>query len=440
MTSNNRRLSQFSTKENHSTVQVILYYTLLGVIQALWTNQAAFPPLVLRTGMIILVFGPLLLKREYIPFVYIFFITLRLNLSTAYSYLPDVHSTSIYLLILIALSFVHRGVWSKFRFGNHGVRILAFSILLWAIVDLLNNGEIGSGASYFFLAFLLLPFLQDRKSFELSICSYIIVNLLLAIYYYVMFNKFTAAWGAEGLERSGWSDPNYFAIHLGIGFMMSMSCLFGFVKTVYIRLSKFLLIISAFSIFFAIMMTGSRAGLISTIIISSLLIFFSKNKAKYKLLPVLIFPIILYIVFTSQFAQLILYRLFEEESFSTAGDRVGIWETVFLHFDTQNFGYILFGGGWFHRTVLTNGADTHNELLAVLCDYGIIGVVTSIILYVSIIVDKAYKGNGMRPYLPFLYLLLMIVSLSPSQYPVMPMFLAWLMMSYILYEGKMVGN
>lgn len=416
--------------ENKFAPAWLLYYLVLGVFQTLWTNQSAFPPMPLRLGMTLLVFGPLLLRKELIPLVFIFFITLRMYLSTDYSYLPDIYSIRIYLFILIGLSIFHYRVWESFDFRSPGVMAFMVFIFLWLLVDLLN-GEIGKGTQFFIIAFLLLPFLQERRALEMVVGGYILVNLLLAIYYYVMYDKFVSTFSAaEGLERSGWADPNYFSIHIGIGFMMCMTCLFGHIKTSYLKFNRYLLIAGAFATFFAIMMTGSRAGLLSALGITILVVIFSDNKIQYKLLPLLVIPVVLYFVFKSRYAQLILYRLFLQGNMDTAGNRTTIWSVVFDNFFNQDVGHILLGGGWWHRLQITGGLDTHNEWIAVLCDYGIVGLTLLFVIYARIIMNKAYRGVALRLYVPFVYLLLMCVSLSPSQYPLMPLYIAWLIQSY----------
>ena len=94
----NNSISNNILPQNHEmwkTHLIIGYYIILGIIQTLWLNPTVFPPMALRLSMIALTVAPLFFKKEFVPFVYIFFITLRLYLSTDYSYLPDIYSVKL---------------------------------------------------------------------------------------------------------------------------------------------------------------------------------------------------------------------------------------------------------------------------------------------------------------------------------------------------------
>ena len=54
----------------------LIYYIVLGVIQAMWTNPSAFPPMPLRLAMNVAVFLPMLLRRECAIFGIPFFMIL----------------------------------------------------------------------------------------------------------------------------------------------------------------------------------------------------------------------------------------------------------------------------------------------------------------------------------------------------------------------------
>lgn len=437
MNKNSHNSPQLTRKETRLSNLYLIYYVVLGVIQSLWISRSSFPPLVLRLGMSLMVFGPLLFKKELIPFAFVFSITLRQHLSTEYSYLPNIYSVNVYLLILVLLSVVHYDVWKRFNFKTSGVLTFAAIIFIWTVSDLINKGSIGNGACFLLIAFFLLPFLADRKAVEYVIGAYIFVSMILAIYYFFMYDSFAVTWNVnEDIERSGWSDPNYFSIHIGIGFMMSMACLFGIINTVFVKYHRVLLIAGAFIIFFAIMMTGSRAGLLSSFVITLLVIVLSKNKAQYKLVPIIVLPVILFILFKSRYAQLVVYRFFSEDTLSSGGGRLEIWSMALENYIQQDIWHLLFGGGWWHRANLTAGSETHNEWLAQLCDYGLIGLFLTIALYVKIVFNKAYQGLTSRLFITFVYYLLMMVSLSPSQYPIMPMYTSWLIMSYLLHDDS----
>ncbi len=424
-------------QEDQQYKYIIGYYFVLGIIQALWTNQHAFPPMALRLLITALVLLPMFFKKEIIPFVLVFSMTLRMYLSTKYSYLPDISSINLYFLCVLGLLVWHRSLLTNITLKKEDSLPLFILIIFGVIIDLLNNGVLGRASSFYIFAFSLLFFYKDRESVEYGLAGFVMVSIFLAAYYYIMYDQFLEDWNRdEGLERSGWADPNYFSIHLGIGLMFSLSLLFGILKTVYIHIHHYILIFGSFVIFLAIVMTGSRAGLLSSLAIFFIAIWQSDKSLREKIIPILFIPFIIILVLMSGYGQLILYRLFVEENIDTAGGRTAIWQLALSNFPVQDWSYFLFGGGWMHRVNLTNGMDTHNEIIGVLCDYGVIGLVISITLYISILANKVYDNIRFRLYIPMIYLFLMFVSLSPSRYIIMPLFTSWLIMSYKMMEDE----
>ena len=92
-------------KDIRTTNGWIIYFIILGIIQSLWTNLSAFPPLPLRLIMIAAVFTPAFIKYDLVIFIIPFSLILRGNLSSEYQYLPDIYSYYIYICLEIILIF-----------------------------------------------------------------------------------------------------------------------------------------------------------------------------------------------------------------------------------------------------------------------------------------------------------------------------------------------
>lgn len=409
----------------------ILYFIFLGVIQTLWTNPSSFPPLPFRLIMTIGVFIPILFRRDLVLFVFPFFIILRGQLSTSYQYLPDIYSYSFYILLIIAAIIFH--IKSLGRLDIKSILPLLLFCIYVVFVDIFATMEIGKYAINIFIALLISLFIKTEREISILSAAIISVCLLLAVYYMVMYDTFLETWNTEEkIERSGWNDPNYFSILLGTGFMIATLYLLDYLKCDLWIFNKKILIVSCVLIFTAVVMTASRAGFLSIFFITVLAIIKSKPRLITILASTFMILAVAILLYRFGIFDTLIYRMFEQGNLDTGGERTTIWAKALENFQLQPFHNQLFGGGYWHRVELTGGMETHNELIAVITDYGLIGVAIFLFLILSMF-SMSGRYSQVRNVAAVFYLLC-IVSLSPFQYINIGFLIIWILCL------KQIGN
>lgn len=405
----------------------ILYFLLLGTVQALWTNQHAFPPMVFRLGMVAAVFAPMILNRELVIFGFPFFLILRGQLSTAYQYLPDINSLTFYIFLLFIFLIFH---WKSIQpIKLRSTVPLLVLMLYMGIVDLIGTTELGNYSKNIFIVIVFSLFITNKHDLDIFSASLILVCVFSAIYYIVMYDQFLVTWNVkEGIERSGWKDPNYFSTFMNVGVMLSLLYLLGNLKSnLFILNKRIILLISCFAIIVAVVLTASRAGFLSLAFIFVVALFLSKPNIKIVLISIGLIFIAITIMLSYGIFDTLLYRLFEQDdNLRTGGGRIDIWLKTIQNFNMQSYGAQLFGQGYWHRTFLNGGADTHNEFIAILADYGYLGA--SIFLWLIACMFSLKKGSASRVMnISAIFYLLSIVSLSPFQYVNIGFLVIWIL-------------
>lgn len=399
----------------------ILYYLLLGIVQALWTNRGAFPPLPLRVVMIAAVFGPVLIKREIILLAFPFSLTILGFLSTKYSYLPYIDYDEFYICIVFIALAIHCKTLSYALLQK--VQPLVFMVLLFAIVDIAGNGELGKYTFHIFTGLLLIPFLKREGDFHLLSAAIITASALLSVYYIVMFDQFLEVMDSSGMERSKWVDPNYFSITLNAGFFVAMMYLVGICKSSHTVFNKILLSASCMVIAAAVIMTGSRAGFLCVALTLAIAIFTSRLKIYQILLALLVVIMSGIYIYSKGAMELLLYRFFVEQDIQTGGHRTVIWVRMLGNFKEQGYLSQLFGGGYFHRIELA-GVDMHNEFLSIMADYGIIGLLLFIIFVASM---ASFRRNTFwKQNVAVFFYIISVITLSPFQYIYILFLIVWI--------------
>lgn len=427
-------LNDISLYRKDKTNLWILYFIILGVIQALWINTSSFPPLPLRVMMLVAVFAPLVIKRELVLFAFPFFMILRSQLSTDYQYLPDIYSYHFYIALIFIFLVVHRIKLTNVYLKNFGPLIII--CLYYFLLDACNLPKIGPYAIHIFIALLLALFLKNRNDINILSASLIAASALLSIYYILMYDQFLESWNkAEGIDRSGWVDPNYFAILLSYGFMIAIGYILDYIKCSWILFNKKLLIIFCCCIYAAIILTASRAGFISASIIALYALIKSRPKFSTLLLFIIISCTFLAVLYHNGVFDTLFYRLFEQGNFDTGGDRTTIWMQVIDNYGRQKPLAQLLGGGYWHRTVLSNGVDTHNEFFAILSDYGLMGLCLFMWLIFSLF---KFIGGGNKRLINVgsALFLLSLVSLSPFQYINICFLLIWIIGLHVIQNDS----
>ena len=414
----------------------LLYYIFLGIIQAMWTNLNSFPPTVFRLAMTGAVFAPMILNKDLVTFGFPFFLILRSQLSTPYQYLPDSNSFIFYIPLLVFLAIIH---WKSIQPINFKYYLpILLLIIYMCIIDIIGNAELGNYTQNLFVIFIFSLFLKNKHDMDILSSALITVCAISAIYYLIMYDQFLVTWNAsEGIERSGWKDPNYFSTFMNVGILLALFYILRYIKSSIIILKKNILSILCLMIATAIILTASRAGFFCLAFILFITLFISKIKFKIKLIALCIIIFAIIIMYSMGVFDTLLYRIFEQGNINTGGERTTIWAKGIVNFRIQPYITQLFGGGYWHRTELTGGYETHNEFFAMLFDYGIIGFVLFMWLIISMFSFHRNRTSKIRNIGCVLYLL-SIISLSPFQYVNIGFLILWILcekkLGYQSYE------
>lgn len=401
----------------------LIYYIFLGVIQALWVNQSQFPPLPLRFMMIAAVFAPIIFRYELTIFAFPFFVILRGNLSTSYQYLPDIATREFYIVLLVLFLLFHIKKPNKISLTS--LAPLLIFMLYMAAVDMLFNFKFGNYVANIFFALIFSLFLRKSKDFHILSAAIIYVSAILAVYYMFMYQRFLVTWDASNsIERSGWSDPNYFSTLINAGFMVAILYITGVIKSQSVLFRRWLLLCVSILIFIAVTLTASRAGFICFVYTLIVAILNSKIKFKGYVLGVVLIAVTVIVMYTQGVFDVLLYRFFEQDNIDTGGGRTIIWGRMLSNFTTQPHINQLFGGGYWYRATLSGGAEMHNEFLAVLADYGIVGEMLFLMVIMSMV--NISRKNFIILNLPVTFYLISIMSLSPFQNVYIPFVLIWI--------------
>lgn len=163
------------------------------------------------------------------------------------------------------------------------------------------------------------------------------------------------------------------------------------------------------------LLLASRGGLLCVAISSLILIMFANVRNGYKLIVSFLLIGALVWLYTNDYFQLLEYRILND---STGGSgRVDIWKMKLSLFASESnvFNWI-FGLG--HNRALqlsfnNQAIGFHNDFLAILCSYGLIGV--GMMVYMIFVLP--FKGNTIssRPIIVALvvYLVLACLTLEP---------------------------
>ena len=387
---------------------LFLYYFILAIILIMWGNPDSLPPLPLRIAFLILVVTPLFtVAQDYFLVIFFFFVILS-GSNHAVSYMP---ATGPYLVACTLIGAVF------FRPSNIKGLGTSFSVLLLLALTILVDIAAGGNVENFSYSLLLSiivanSFISSERQWQVEQMAYsfIILSLVLSLEYFIWGGQFsqTISVGNEDFERLGWSDPNYFSCVLGFGTLISYSELLD--NRIIEKKRNWLLLITLLLSLFVIVSTASRGASVALVIAIALATINSKIPIGRKVGIMLLGGILLYVTYKGGLFDLLFSRVANDDG--TAGNRTLIWATKLSAFFSSDslsvlFGYGIQGGRWLG---FSKAQGFHNDYLAFLVSYGIVGF----LLFVSVILSPLWKKVNRRIIFPYLaYILIILGSLEP---------------------------
>ena len=342
---------------------------------------------------------------------------------------PTFMPTDIYIYaIFIGLLFVILNRNSRdFQYPKGLVILVLYTIM----VDLLTSGTVHS-VSYCLLLLLLLSYFTDNKDnnykFLLSL-SFSLATFVLSLIFFSSMSEFMVLVDAsQSVERVEWTDPNYFGYVIGMGCTCSIINLFQ--NNIEKKIIRFFLITTVILSFIVLVLNASRSAVLSVLVVAMIILLFSKVKTFYKLLASLAGVLLAFYIYSEGYMDLLMYRV-QEGMGDAGGGRIYIWQRKLDAYSLQsNILSIIFGLGYTdgYNLGYGRGQGFHNDFIALLVDYGVVGFLLFTIPIIKILF-RFIKSNIYATCLT-LYLILCGMTVEPFTLGMMPYYLFFM---YVLY-------
>lgn len=369
---------------------ILIYYALLLIVLASRQMATTAPPLLLRVGFLTAVILPTLLSRKACyPAIITLFYTVALE-GFSFSYMPYTMSLYVIITLVITLFFSR-----QYKTGTIPVFILIFAFYIF-FIDLIFGASrfdtpIFQKTFYCFVmlgCFLIISNRQvDIALAQLPLC-FAATSIVLSIAFLTHREQFVIS-ELNGIERAGWTDPNYFGTSLGMGTVIGMMKMFSkewksiniFEKVVYITTVAVSIPV--------LILNASRGAMVSVIVGFVALLLFSKAKWFFKIIFIIIMAIAVYYLYSNEYFELLEYRIMNDDG--TGSGRTDIWVNKLSAFMDGSLLKMVFGYG--HVAGLNISGVTigfHSDYIGFLVDYGIIGFgfLIYMLLYPIIIAQK----------------------------------------------------
>lgn len=331
----------------------------------------------------------------------------------AYSFMPT------YLPVYLGGLFLFYLAYSKSKIQTYKTPTLLVVFGIFTIImDLVTASSIENISYSIFIIILLCKFINntvDRSTVSKFSFAFSLMTLVLSLYFILLRDQFTQDYYAQGsgLERTGWMDPNYFGMVLGMGTVASI-----------IQISSFRLLGFGEKIFYlatvvlsvpTLVLNASRGAILAVAVSFAFVIIFSKVKPIYKIIVLLITVLFLYYLYDNSYFDLLEYRI--DHDSGTGSGRTTIWHKKMEAFwngepYTWLVGYGNVGG---KELAFANHAfGSHNDYIAILCAYGLIGLTMFIGLLLYPILNLSEKSTNKAIVLSVsVYIIMMCTTLEP---------------------------
>ena len=413
---------------------VYLYYILLLAIYLSWSNFNAVPGPMVRLAYLGATIVPVLFwTRSWFAAVILLFSTLAQN-SYSSSYLPSQDYT--YLVVVIVALFFDRS-----RNKIKTPLCLYLILIIPCVINIFQSYTIEriSFATLMVVLLVLSIDKNDDKQWSMISLCYMVICLVLSVSYLLYGRNFSMLYSAEfGEERVGFSDINYVASIIGFGVLAMLVSLIheprkNVFKTVFYVVVIIIALITIFS-------NASRGSLLALGVGVIVLLLFSKISIGSKLIISILIIGCLIILYNNNYMDLLLYRIENDNSTGGTG-RVDIWKNKWSAYASSSVIKILFGYGYIGGRQLgqMNVMAFHNDFLAFLVEYGVVGLIIFMGFLATPIINSNKKN---RPIVlaSIAYLITVGLTLEPIAAGRLPFYGIWLYAYLASYQNAPVAN
>ena len=356
----------------------------------------------------------------------------------SYSYMP--YELNVYLLttlfVLISGNYIndsHKSLWLP-------PILVAFTSYVF-LVDLIfgsayGNAELLNNNLYSLLLILMFQSMLNKNqesALRLFPLCFAITSLYFSYIFFTHLSQFASFYGDSGLVRSGWKDPNYLGMMIGMGTLSSLMFVFNKYTKGLSVLEKIIYISAIVFSVPTLVMMASRGALLSLLIASSIMIISSHAKTYYKILLLIVAFIGLYWLYNNNFFELLIYRMQNDDG--TGSNRTLIWTQKLNLFIQGNPIHWFFGYGFYGGTNIAGFNDSfHNDFIGTLVEYGIFGFTMLLyMLYYPFRITKRKTTTRLNVVVLLVYLLTCMMTLEPIGLGVLTFYVFYL---YIILVAK----
>lgn len=351
--------------------QMLIYYAILLTVMCSWSDTVNAPPLFFRLLFLSSFFAPLFLKwRRFLTPLFICFTTLATHGYTC-TYLPTEYY--YYLSILIVMCMLTP---QKSTHNCGAILVLLVIMLIYTtIIDIIGSFNIYKINYCFSISVLLLRFVNvkfdDKHVYDMLFC---VITLVLCIFYYTVGESYKVE--ILGQDRVMWKDPNYMGIVAGVGVVVAFFNILNENISSKLRLFYVCTLLGGVLMMLA---NASRGAALCSILAMSIVVGCSKIAAKVKVLVVIASILCIFILYFSDLFEPLIQRV--ETDDGTGNARTTIWAIKLGCYEQGSILQQVFGVGNYNGLMLgTNGYGFHNDYVAFLLDYGVVGLLLFIIL------------------------------------------------------------
>ena len=417
----------------NKTYYIYIYYLVLLLIMVSWTSPTSAPSTIVRMLFMGAVFFPTIyIRKAWLPAVLTCFLSIG-QYGISFSYLPETISLYMWLMLVLFILYGGKRILPIFP---HWLFVFPFYIVLR---DLFADDSIYH-IFYALIVTCLASYLfgndYDDAENKMSM-AFIVVTVVLCYYFLFFRNNFTESYGKYGteLERVLWTDPNYLGCVIGMGVMCCG------IKLTDKSLSKFfrVLLLSVIGISVVVLIqNASRGALVAVLLGCSVLFLTSPVKIFYKILFLCLAVTFLVFLYNNSYFDLLVYRV---ENDSTGSGRTVIWERRLEVFSQSSLLQSIFGYG--HDAAMTLGTPyrvgSHNDYIAFLVEYGLIGLVSFLYMLAFPIIQILKKGEviGLYQVLTLsVYIAVCCLTLEPFTLGRIPYYMFYLYIILVVNKYK----
>lgn len=395
------------------SIYIGLYYLALLLILSSWTDTNTSPNLLFKVVYFLCLLLPAFRNRpDFVPMLVISFAGIGLY-GYAYSFMPT------YLPIYLGALFLFYLAYSKGKIEAYKTpSLLVVFGIFTIIIDLVTALSIENISFSIFIIILLCKFIDssvDRSTVSKVSFAFALMTLVLSLYFLLLKDQFTQDYYAQGsgLERTGWMDPNYFGMVLGMGTVTSI-----------IQISNFRFLGIVEKIFYiatvilsvpTLVLNASRGAILAVAVSFVFVILFSKVNPLYKIVVIIITILFLFYLYNNSYFDLLEYRIAHDSG--TGSGRTTIWcKKMDAFWSGEPYTWLVgYGNDGGKKLAFENHAfGSHNDYVAILCAYGLIGLTMFVGLLLYPILNLSKKSTNKAIVLSVsVYIIMMCTTLEP---------------------------